>query len=64
MRNATIASVKTLIKFLLWTAVAAVCTAAVDRLADVNIPVVYVPIVAAVLKSIATYAQTNSNEKK
>lgn len=52
------ASVKTLFKYLFWTAIAAVATATVDQLSGLTIPDYYVPIIGAALKSIATFAAT------
>lgn len=48
----------TFVKYLLWTAVAAAINAAVERLGDLQLPAIYVPILAAVLKSIATFVAT------
>jgi hypothetical protein len=52
------ASLKTLVKYLIWTGIAAISTAAIDKIGDVNIPVIVVPLVAALLKAIATFAAT------
>lgn len=52
----------TFFKYLAWTAVAAALTYATDHLADVNIPGFYVPLLAALLKSLATWVATQTEE--
>jgi len=55
------ASVKTLWKYLLWTTVAAIATGLLERIGDLDIPTIWVPILAAILKSMATWAATQAD---
>jgi len=62
MNTRTKASVKTFGKYLFWTAVSAVVVAAGSSLGNLNLPPVIVPLVAAALKSIATFAATEAEQ--
>lgn len=62
MNSKASASVKTVGKYLLWTAVAAVATAALNVLPNVNIPEIAIPLVAAALKGLATWAATEASQ--
>jgi hypothetical protein len=52
------AATKTFIKYALWTGVAAVIDYAAANIADVSLPTWAVPVMAAFLKSAATYCAT------
>ena len=56
------AGLKTLWKYLFWTAIAAIATGLANHLAGLAIPDIYVPLIGAILKSIATYAATEGGE--
>jgi hypothetical protein len=53
-----VAAAKSVWKFLFWTLVAAVIRAVIDNLTSFQIPELYVPIIGAVLKGIATWVAT------
>ena len=53
-------SAATFVKYLIWTAVAAAISYATEHLTDLNLPMYYVPVLAALLKSIATYVATQT----
>ena len=53
-----VAAVKSVWKFLFWTVVAAVIRAVIDNLFRFNIPEIYVPLIGAVLKGVATWVAT------
>jgi hypothetical protein len=56
------ASSKSFIKYVFWTAIAAVLVEVGNAIPNWNIPDVYVPIIGAVLKAGATYVATKKNE--
>ena len=58
------ASVKTFGKYILWFAVSAGLYEAVAQLGNVDIPVYYIPVAAAVLKAVATWAATQAEGNK
>lgn len=51
----------TFLKYLFWTVVAAAIKWTIDNIGNLNIPIEYVPLVAAVLKSIATWVATQDD---
>lgn len=53
-----VAAAKSIWKFLFWTLVAAMLRAVIDNLFRFNIPEVYIPIIGAVLKGVATWVAT------
>lgn len=52
------------IKYIVWTAIAAGLVALTGNLDHVGIPTLLVPVVAAILKGVATYVATEANEAK
>lgn len=63
MSNRITASAKTIGKYLFWTGVAAAASAAVQNLTEWNVPTLLIPVIASVLKGVATYAATEAAEK-
>lgn len=59
MATKLLASLKTLVKYLFWTAVAAGLTAAANALGG-HVPAWAIPAIAAALKSAATFAATQA----
>ncbi len=59
--NTLQASIMTFLKYVLWTAVAAGITAAIDTLATLKIPPYVTLLLAALLKTAATAVQTKIN---
>jgi hypothetical protein len=57
-------AIVTLLKYAAWTALSAGLVYVTNHLADLKLPDVYIPIIAAVLKSIATYVATQAQETK
>lgn len=56
------ASLKTFVKYLFWTAVAAGISAAAESLAKLELPAWAVPIIAATLKGAATWVATEKEK--
>lgn len=54
-------SLATFAKYLIWTAIAAVIQVTLDNLGNLSIPIWVIPLVASLLKSIATYVATQTN---
>ena len=52
------------LKYVFWTGVAAGLVALTGNLNDVGVPTILVPIIAAILKGIATFAATEADEYK
>jgi len=53
-----------LFKYMFWTGVAAGCVQGADALTKTDLPIWLVPVIAALLKSLATYAATQVEEEK
>jgi hypothetical protein len=62
MSNKTAASIRSFLKYLFWTMVAAGATAATSAIANVSIPDWIIPLLGAGLKALATYAATEAGE--
>lgn len=58
------AAAKTVWKYLFWTAVAGVVQALIDALPGLDLPILWVPIIAAALKGAATWVATKQEEAK
>ena len=58
------ATLKTIWKYLFWTAVAGVIQALIDALPGLDLPILWVPIIAAVLTGAATLVATKQEESK
>lgn len=52
------------LKYVFWTGVGAGLVALTGNLNDVGVPTILVPIVAAILKGIATFVATEADENK
>jgi len=63
MATAT-ATGKTVWKYLAWTGVAAVLTELINQLPHIELPVIVIPLAAAVLKGAATWVATRIAENK
>ena len=54
----------TFAKYIVWTAVSAGLAAVITNLGGLHVPTILIPIVAAMLKSIATYVATQAEDNK
>ena len=55
-------SIMTFIKYLAWTGIAFVVQTALDGLYRLDLPMYSIPIIASVLKAIATYVATQAED--
>ena len=62
--NASTASVKTFLKFAFWYAVAAAIDYALTNIGNLNLGVLFTPILAAALKAVATWVATQKEIKE
>jgi hypothetical protein len=64
MSRAIPASTKTFVKFLFWYVLALVLEQTIQSVANIGIPDAFVPVAAAILKTIATYVATKRQESQ
>lgn len=55
-------SIMTFVKYLAWTGIAVLVQTALDGLYRLELPIYSIPIIASVLKAIATYAVTQKED--
>jgi uncharacterized membrane protein YjfL (UPF0719 family) len=58
IQTKAVAATKTIWKYLFWTIIAAVVKALLDNITKFNLPEIYVPVIGAILKGIATWVAT------